>query len=112
MRNLKPRHPSIEEKDRPMTVAKQLPNRAPRHIAAWINSNLNLTKTATGLLCAFAIAAGAFWATMVISPPTTQARLESALNPSQMERSAASDLPSFEQKHHRYIGVLDVLAAP
>jgi hypothetical protein len=112
MRNLKPRHPSIEEMDRPMTAAKQLPSRAPRHIAAWINSNLKLTKTSTGLLCAFAVAAGAFWATMVISPPTTQARLESPLNPTQMERSAASDLPPFEQEHQRYIGVLDVLAAP
>ena len=112
MSNLNPRHPSIEEMDRLMTAAKQLPSRAPRHIAARINSNLNLTKTATGLLCAFAVAAGAFWATMVISPPPTQARLESPLNPTQMERSAPSDLPSFEQKHQRYIGVLDVLAAP
>jgi hypothetical protein len=106
MSNLNPRL------DRLMTAAKQLPSRTIRHIAARINSNLNLTKTATGLLCAFAIAAGAFWATMVISPPTTLARLESPLNPTQMERSAPSDLPSFEQKHQRYIGVLDVLAAP
>ena len=112
MSNLNPRYPSLGEMDRLTAAAKQLPSRTVRHIAARINSNLKLTKTSTGLFCAFAIAAGAFWAIMVISPPTTQARLESPLNPTQMERSAASDLQSFEQKHQRYIGVLDVLASP
>jgi hypothetical protein len=38
MSNLNPRRSSIEEMDRLMTAAKQLPSRPPRHIAARINS--------------------------------------------------------------------------
>jgi hypothetical protein len=112
MSNLNPSHPSIEGMDRLTTAAKRLRGKTLRHIAARINSDLKLTKTTTRLLGAFAIAAGAFWAIMVTSPPTTHASLEATLNPTQMERSVASDLPSFEQKHQRYIGVLDVLASP
>jgi len=69
MSNLNPSHPSIEGMDRVTTAAKQLRSRTLRDIAARINSNLKLTRTTTRLLCAFAIAAGAFWATMVTSPP-------------------------------------------
>jgi hypothetical protein len=110
MKDLRPLFPSVGEMDRLMNAAKQLRSSTLRQAAARVNSNLYLTKTVTGLLCAFAIAVGAFWVTMVTSPPRTQAALDTSLNPAQMERSAASDLPTFENKYQRFIGVLDTLA--
>ncbi|HVL71002.1 MAG TPA: hypothetical protein VM434_03860 [Beijerinckiaceae bacterium] len=60
---------------------------------------------------AVAIAIAVFWAAFLgPSRPTGATLLEPAgLDPTQLALTVPTDLPSFDDRHQRYIGVLDTL---
>ena len=53
----------------------------------------------TAFAAAFAVASGAFWATMLTSPPTTEAA-NPALSISELQRKAPVDLPTMMSDAH------------
>ena len=69
-----------------------------------------MTKTLFGLGAALVVAVGLFGFKMLVAPPVTLA----APSPAGMEIhglvvSTPTDLPSFDDKYQRHLGVLDVL---
>jgi hypothetical protein len=64
------------------------------------------------LAAALAVATGLFWSKMLIAPPVTQAATNHGLDVGQLALSAPKDLPSFEARYQRHLGVLDVLNEP
>jgi hypothetical protein len=58
-----------------------------------------------------AVAAGAFWAVLLLAPQTTEAETVAspAIDPEQLTFSAGRSLPSFDDRFQRHTGVLDVL---
>jgi hypothetical protein len=71
-----------------------------------------MTKKLFGLAAALIVAAGLFGAKMLIAPPVTLAAPEEGLDINQLALSTPKDLPSFNDKYQRHLGVLDVLKAP
>ena len=69
-----------------------------------------MTKRNLSLLGAsLAVATGLFWAKVLIAPNVTEAAIVSGLDPDQMSLTAGRDLPSFDDKYQRHMGVLDTL---
>ena len=69
-----------------------------------------MTKRNLSLLGAsFLVATGLFWAKVLIAPNVTEAALMSGLDPEQISITAGRDLPSFDDKFQRHMGVLDTL---
>ena len=65
-----------------------------------------------GLAVALVVAKSLFWSKMLIAPPVTQAAISQALDVNQLTLNPPKDLPSFDDKYQRYLGVLDVLNVP
>jgi len=62
---------------------------------------------------AIVVAVGLFGFKMVISPPVSLAApSQQSMDIQQMTQSTPKDLPSFDAKYQRHLGVLDVLNAP
>ncbi len=59
------------------------------------------------------VATAMFWATMLTSPPQSEAALQESPNMAdvidQLALTADPNIPSFEDKYQRHMGVLDVL---
>ena len=70
-----------------------------------------MTKALFGLAVVIVLAAGLFAVKMLIAPPVTLAAPSQGLN-SNLASSTPKDLPSFDDKYQRHLGVLDVLNAP
>ena len=69
-----------------------------------------MTKRNLSLLGAsLAVATGLFWAKVLIGPNVTEAAMVSGLDPDQISLTAGRNLPSFDDKNHRHMGVLDTL---
>jgi hypothetical protein len=69
-----------------------------------------VTKRNLSLLGAsLAVAAGLFWAKVLIAPNVTEAAIVSGLDPDQISLTAGRDLPSFDDRYQRHMGVLDTL---
>jgi hypothetical protein len=71
-----------------------------------------MTKNTVLLAAALAVATGLFWSKMLIAPPVTLAATSDGLDIDQLASSTRKDLPSFEDKYQRHLGVLDVLKVP
>jgi hypothetical protein len=71
-----------------------------------------MTKKPFVIAAALVVAAGLFGVKMWIAPPVTLAAIEASLDVDQLALSTPKDLPSFDAKHQRHLGVLDVLNAP
>ena len=52
------------------------------------------------------------WVKILIGPPVTLEATEQGLDINQLVLSTPKDLPSFDDKYQRHLGVLDVLNAP
>ena len=61
------------------------------------------------LAMAFAVATGLFWSKMLIAPPVSKAATDQGLNVNQMVLNAPKNMPSFDDRYQRHMGVLDVL---
>ena len=69
-----------------------------------------MTKRNLSLLGAsFLVATGLFWAKVLIAPNVTEAAVMSGLDPEQISITSGRDLPSFDDKFQRHMGVLDTL---
>ena len=69
-----------------------------------------MSKKLSVLAAAFVVATGLFWSTMVIAPPVTMAASPNpGLNVTELTTNTPKDLPSFDDKYQRHLGVLDVL---
>jgi hypothetical protein len=72
-----------------------------------------MTKKPFVLGAALVVASGLFGFKMLISPPVTLAApSHQGLDIQQIGLSTPKDLPSFDAKYQRHLGVLDVLNAP
>jgi hypothetical protein len=71
-----------------------------------------MTNKRLGLAAALVVAAGLFWSKMLIAPPVTQAAISHGLNVHQLTPNTPKDLPSFDDRYQRHLGVLDVLNVP
>lgn len=71
-----------------------------------------MTNKLFGLAAALVVATGLFWSKMLIAPPVTQAAISQALDVNQLTLNPPKDLPSFDDKYQRHLGVLDVLNVP
>ena len=66
-------------------------------------------KNLSPIAASIVVASGIFVGKMLLSPPETQAAPQ-GIDTHQMTLSASKNLPSFDDTHQRYLGVLDVLA--
>ena len=71
-----------------------------------------MTNKLFGLAAALVVATGLFWSKMLIAPPVTQAAISQGLDVHQLTANTRNDLPSFDDKYQRHLGVLDVLTVP
>ena len=71
-----------------------------------------MTNKLFGLAAALVVATGLFWSKMLIAPPVTQAAIIQGLDVNQLARNTAKDLPSFDDRYQRHLGILDVLNVP
>jgi hypothetical protein len=71
-----------------------------------------MTNKLFGLAAALVVATGLFWSKMLIAPPVTQAAISQGLDVNQLTLNTPKDLPSFDDKYQRHLGVLDVLNVP
>ena len=56
-----------------------------------------------------ALATGLFWAKVLIAPQVTEAAAVAGLDPEQISITAGRNLPLFDDKYQRHMGVLDTL---
>ena len=68
-----------------------------------------MTSKLFGLAAAFALATGLFWSTMLTAPPVTLAATSQGLDIRELATHTPTDLPSFDDRYQRHMGVLDVL---
>ena len=71
-----------------------------------------MTKQPFMLAAAIVVATGLVGVKMLIAPPVTLAAQSQGLDIHQLAQSTPKDLPSFDAKYQRHLGVLDVLNAP
>ena len=55
------------------------------------------------------VATGLFWAKVLIAPSVTEAATTGGINAEQVALSVPNQLPSFDDKYQRHMGVLDTL---
>jgi hypothetical protein len=70
-----------------------------------------MTKKPIAVAAALVVAAGLVGFKMLVYPPVTLAAPSQGLDIRQIALSAPKDLPSFDAKYQRHLGVLDVLDA-
>ena len=58
---------------------------------------------------ALVIATGAFWATMLTSPPKVEAAFSPGIDIARMSAAADPNMEKFENRYQRHTGILDVL---
>ena len=58
---------------------------------------------------ALVIATGAFWATMLTSPPKVEAAVSPGIDIARMSAAADPNMEKFENRYQRHTGILDVL---
>ena len=58
---------------------------------------------------ALVIASGAFWATMLTSPPKVEAAVSQGMDISRLSATADPNMEAFENRYQRHTGILDVL---
>ena len=69
-----------------------------------------MTKRNLSLLAAsIAVATGLFWAKVLIAPNLTEAATVNGIDPDQVALAAPKEMPSFDDKYQRHMGVLDTL---
>ena len=71
-----------------------------------------MTKKPYMLAAALVVATGLVGVKMLVAPPVTLAAQSQGLDIQQLAQSTPGDLPSFDAKYQRHLGVLDVLNAP
>ena len=67
------------------------------------------TRRVSSFGAAVVVASGAFWATMLASPPKSQAALSQGIDITRLSSAADPTMATFEDKYQRHTGVLDVL---
>ena len=69
-----------------------------------------MTKRNLSLLGAsIAVATGLFWAKILIAPNVTEAATVSGIDTDQVALASPKEMPSFDSKYQRHMGVLDTL---
>jgi hypothetical protein len=69
-----------------------------------------VTKRTLSLLAAsFALATGLFWAKVLVAPNVTEAATANGVDPDQIALNTRGNIPSFEDRYQRHMGVLDTL---
>jgi len=69
-----------------------------------------MTKRNLSLLGAsLALATGLFWAKVLIAPNVTEAAVVGGIDAEQVGLNVPKELPSFDDKYQRHMGVLDTL---
>ena len=66
-------------------------------------------RTLKYLVAAFALATAAFWTSVLIRPPVSEAALPRGVDVGAIERMDRGVLPEFDATYQRRIGVLDPL---
>ena len=66
-----------------------------------------MTRKFSVFAASFVVATGVFGAVMLTSPTVSEAALKPGVDVSQIEFNAPANLPSFDDKYQRHIGVLD-----
>ena len=56
------------------------------------------------------VATGLFWAKVLIAPNVTEAATTGGIDAEQVGLSVPKNLPSFDNKYQRHMGVLDTLS--
>ena len=69
------------------------------------------TRRLSFFAAAAVVATGAFWATMLTSPPKSEAALPQGIDITRLTSAADPNMQSFDDKYQRHTGVLDVLNA-
>jgi hypothetical protein len=67
-------------------------------------------RKASLLAAALLVATGAFWATMLTSPPQVEASLRQGIDIARMSAAADPNMEGFEDRYQRHTGILDVLS--
>jgi hypothetical protein len=66
-----------------------------------------MTRTLSLIAAAFVVATGLFGARMLTSPPVSEAATNPGIDVGQIEFNTPANLPSFDDKYQRHMGVLD-----
>jgi hypothetical protein len=72
-----------------------------------------MTKVRLSLIAAsVAVAVGLFAVKMVIAPPISEAAITASIPVEQLTLNAPKNLPDFDDRYQRHLGVLDTLKSP
>jgi hypothetical protein len=71
-----------------------------------------MTKTKMSLIAALIAAVGLWGAKIIFAPPIVEAAITSTLPIETLARNAPANLPDFDDKYQRHLGVLDTLKTP
>ena len=72
-----------------------------------------MTKAKLTLIAAsVAVAIGLFAVKMLIAPPISEAAITASIPVEQLTLNAPKNLPNFEDRYERHLGVLDTLKTP
>jgi hypothetical protein len=64
------------------------------------------------LAAALVVASGAFWATMLTSPPKVEAAFSPGMDITRLSAAADPNMETFEDRYQRHTGIMDVLKTP
>jgi hypothetical protein len=114
MINFDPLFPSAEEMDRRLRAGRLLRSEYLHGALAKCWMKVSGQGRAVRLVEISAAAAlvglAVFWTALLGAPPVTEAGMAAgALNPDQLTLVHGKDLPFFEDRHQRHMGVLDTL---
>ena len=99
MKDAGPRFPSFELVERQMQPARALPQRRG-------------TRVFGASAAAIAVAVALFWFGILASPQPTRAGMDPAtIDPEALVANTLTNLPPFEERYQRHIGILDKLEA-
>jgi hypothetical protein len=72
-----------------------------------------MTKSKLTLIAAsVAVAVGLFGAKVLIAPPISEAAITASIPVEQLTLNAPKNLPDFDDRYQRHLGVLDTLKKP
>jgi hypothetical protein len=72
-----------------------------------------MTRTKLTLIAAsVAVAIGLFGAKVLVAPPVSEAAVTASIPVEQLTLNAPKNLPDFEDRYQRHLGVLDTLKTP
>jgi len=61
------------------------------------------------IAAALVVASGAFWATMLTSPPKVEAAFSQGIDITRLSAAADPNMEKFEDRYQRHTGIMDVL---